>query len=206
MKTIKQIADELGVSKDALRKRISREPLKINIEPHIEIKDGAKYINSAGVDIIRNAYLSTTDDPMDVPTTNRTKPRKTSKDNPTDIPTDVLRLIDNMRADHKSELEVKNKQIEELNARLAEVTELANVSQRLHAGTLQQQLTTSEVVADERGTENAAHAKPPVEPTGEMENLQKQIESLKEMSDWQLDQIKRLKKKVGFFGLFRRKS
>jgi hypothetical protein len=70
------------------------------------------------------------------------------------------RLIDMLQA----ELDIKNKQIEELNARLAEVSELANISQRLHAGTIQQQLTTSEVVADELKAENAEPTKQPTEP------------------------------------------
>ena len=58
--------------------------------------------------------------------------------------------------DRKSEqLAVKDKQIEELNARLAEISsalvaaqQTAQAAQALHAGTIRQQLTDGEVVSD----------------------------------------------------------
>jgi hypothetical protein len=219
MKTMKQVADEIGVTKDALRKRISREPLKSNIEPNTEIKDGTKYINSAGVDVIKKAYLSVADNPTDVPTTNRINPNKKDMDNPTDIPTDVLRLIDNLRTDHKAELEVKNKQIEELNARLAEVTELANISQRLHAGTLQQQLIGSPPIegetapADERECEAPAPEEPLVEPSkdaNEIADLRLQRKTDKAHIAQLQNALAQFKSapapKRGLFGLFGRKT
>ncbi|ERK65164.1 hypothetical protein HMPREF1545_00005 [Oscillibacter sp. KLE 1728] len=60
--------------------------------------------------------------------------------------------------DHKNEqLSVKDKQIEELNARLAEVSsalvaaqQTAQAAQVLHAGTIQQQLLTDGVGADQQ--------------------------------------------------------
>jgi len=59
MKTIKQIADKFGVSKQAIQKRLSREPLKSRIEPYIEMIDGTKYIDDNGEKIIKSLYTTT---------------------------------------------------------------------------------------------------------------------------------------------------
>ena len=56
MKTIKQIADELGVSKQAIQKRIKREPLYTSLKPYIATIDGTLYIDTDGENIIKNAY------------------------------------------------------------------------------------------------------------------------------------------------------
>jgi hypothetical protein len=56
MKTIKQIADELGISKETVKKRIAREPLCTNIEPFITLKDGIKYITENGENLIKSAF------------------------------------------------------------------------------------------------------------------------------------------------------
>ena len=63
--------------------------------------------------------------------------------------------------EHKNQqLEVKDKQIEELNARLAEVSsalvaaqQTAQAAQALHAGTIQQQLTSGADLSDGSGNE-----------------------------------------------------
>ena len=48
MKTIKQIAEEIGVSKQAVQKRIAREPLCTHLCPHIQTENGTKYIDDTG--------------------------------------------------------------------------------------------------------------------------------------------------------------
>lgn len=55
-KTIKQLAVELGVSKQAVQKRISREPLCTSIQPYIYTKEGTKYITEDGENIIKSAF------------------------------------------------------------------------------------------------------------------------------------------------------
>lgn len=56
-KTIKQIADELGVSKQAVQKRLSREPLLTEIQPYIKVVGGIKYIGADGEILIKSAFL-----------------------------------------------------------------------------------------------------------------------------------------------------
>ena len=55
-KTIKQIADELGVSKQAVQKRLSREPLYTSVAPYISTIDGVKYIDVVGENLVKSAF------------------------------------------------------------------------------------------------------------------------------------------------------
>jgi DNA-binding transcriptional MerR regulator len=155
MKTIKEAADRLGISKEALRKRISREPLKSALKDYITVKNGTKFLADKGMDIIMDASMDKADTSMDsntdAPATITTNAMDTP-DKPMDVSMDKADtsmdklydiLKDELAAKNK-QLEIKDKQIDELNARLAEVTELANTSQRLHAGTLQQLISTDE--------------------------------------------------------------
>lgn len=56
-KTIKQIADELGVSKQAVQKRLSREPLYTSIQPYVYTENGVKYIEVVGENLVKSAFL-----------------------------------------------------------------------------------------------------------------------------------------------------
>lgn len=55
-KTIKQIADELGVSKQAIQKRLAREPLCTTVSPYISTIKGTKYIDVAGEALVKLAF------------------------------------------------------------------------------------------------------------------------------------------------------
>jgi DNA-binding transcriptional regulator LsrR (DeoR family) len=163
VKTIKQIADEIGVSKASIQKRLSREPLKSLVAVSID-DNGVKLFDVDSENVIKQAFDKTASIPVHM---DAGVDGYTHKDTATD------KLI----AMLEGELAVKNKQIEELNARLEDTTtalvaaqQTAATAQALHAGTLQQQLIGSgadEPLSDERAPESA---------------------------------------KRGFFGLFRRKS
>ena len=56
LKTIKQIADEIGVQKQTIRKRIEREPLCTLLSSHIHTKEGTFYIDVHGEKLIKSAY------------------------------------------------------------------------------------------------------------------------------------------------------
>jgi len=62
MKTIKQIADEIGVSKQALQKRMAREPFFTVLKPYIKIENGTKYINQTGLSYIKSIYSKNASD------------------------------------------------------------------------------------------------------------------------------------------------
>lgn len=63
MKTIKEVAETLNVSKNSLEKRLKREPLKSLMNGHIHSHDyshgTAKVIDEKGMDIINKAYSET---------------------------------------------------------------------------------------------------------------------------------------------------
>lgn len=64
-KTIKQIADEIGVSKQAVQKRLAREPLYTSIQPYVYTQNGVKYIEVVGENLIKSAFSKTGIDKTD---------------------------------------------------------------------------------------------------------------------------------------------
>lgn len=65
-KTIKQIADEIGVSKQAVEKRISREPLYTSIQPFVYRQNGIKYIEVGGENLVKLAFAKSGVDKSDL--------------------------------------------------------------------------------------------------------------------------------------------
>ena len=134
MKTIKQIADELGVTKQALQKRIAREPLYTSLYPCIHTKNSTKYIDDTGENLIKAAFVKNAPTTISIDVADNQSHQSKSLDT-------VIEML-------KSELEIKNEQIRELNARLAEsnaalvaAQQSAQAAQALHAGTIQHHLT-----------------------------------------------------------------
>jgi predicted transcriptional regulator len=183
MKTIKQIADELGVSKQAVRKHLSKLPTTTVSTS----SNRTTLINSSGEAILKTLVVT-----------------KVSTEPVTETP-----INDTLYSVLKAELEEKNKQISALIEQNTALIEQLDTSQRLHAGTMQQQLTTSETPADEVEVESSTPAKQPVEPIQENEiivNLQKQVEELQEQTCFQSKKISELNKKRGFLWRFGRKA
>jgi orotate phosphoribosyltransferase-like protein len=131
-KTIKQIADEIGVSKTAVRKQIANHGLQSSLR-----KNGNQFaIDEKQEALILKAFLgkSQTESANHAETKSETSLQLVS----------VLEIF-------QKELEIKNKQISELNARLAEISaalvtaqQTARDAQALHAGMIQQRLTLPE--------------------------------------------------------------
>lgn len=131
MKTIKQIADEIGVSKQAVQKRLSREPLYTSTQPYIHTKQGTKYIDEQGEKLIISAFNG--------------KVYTKVADNVHIDETDnhVYTLI----ATLQEQLQIKDRQISdlqksngELTAALENTTASLQAAQALHAGTMHKQL------------------------------------------------------------------
>lgn len=138
-KTIKQIADELGVSKQAVQKRMSREPLYTKIQPYIATVAGMKYIADIGEKLIKATFLPEEPATASIPT-------GIDKNDPVYT---LMSILQTELESNRAELATKNQQIAELNARLADTTaalmtaqQTAQAAQALHAGTLRKQLTT----------------------------------------------------------------
>lgn len=154
-KTIKQIADEIGVSKQAVQKRLSREPLCTSIQPYISTVGGVKYIDVVGENLVKSAFSKDNRQPS---VDNLSIDKKSN-----DVIIDVLKsqietqkiALETLQA----QLEVKDKQIAQLSAELAEERQhsrdqsdklavIADQSQKLQLA----QMRTSEMIEDKQET------------------------------------------------------
>lgn len=161
-KTIKQIADEIGVSKQAVQKRLSREPLYTSIQPYISTVDGVKYIEVVGENLVKSAFAKNNRQPS-VDSLSIDKNDVPIDKNAVDMVVDVLKsqietqkiALETLQA----QLEVKDKQIAQLRAELAEERQhsrdqsdklavIADQSQKLQLA----QMRTSEMIEDKQET------------------------------------------------------
>lgn len=146
MKTIRQIADEIGVSKQAVFKKIKREPLSTSLQGLTATVDGRLMVEVDGEKLIKQAFSEI------IPSTKNEE--KTAE---VDGVVSVLQAtIDTLQG----QLEVKDRQLEQqvqaitrLTDALAAAQQTAAAAQALHAGTIQQQLLTEEAGADQKGQE-----------------------------------------------------
>lgn len=67
MKTIREIADEIGVSKQAVFKKIKREPLSTSLRGLTSTVDGRLTVSVDGEKLIKQAFS------QDVPSTNHNR-------------------------------------------------------------------------------------------------------------------------------------
>ncbi len=145
MKTIRQIADEIGVSKQAVYKRYKGK-LHTVCAPYTHTEQGVLYLSEQAETLIKQDFLKDDRSIGAVP----------EQSQEAGVVAVLQATIDTLQG----QLEVKDRQIEELNARLAEVSaallaaqQTAAAAQALHAGTIQQQLLTGEAGADQQGQE-----------------------------------------------------
>jgi hypothetical protein len=157
MKTIRQIADEIGVSKQAVQKRIAREPLKTCIQEHTFIKDGIKYIVEDGYNHILQAFEKSMytrvhrdvdiDASIDEKSAVYSEMVDILKQQVEDLKADKVALQgknDELHAELAAERQYSREQIATLTAALVS-------EQALHAGTIQKQLGGGQSSTDEAG-------------------------------------------------------
>jgi len=132
-KTNRQIADEIGVSKTAIRKRLTPE-----VKKYAETTaNGTIYISPEGEALIKQGILDTAQTRF--PESSR-KPFAEVSGNVSGafaVLQEQLRVKDSQIAELNRQLHVKDEQI-------AFLQENATNAQRLHAGTIQKQLTDGE--------------------------------------------------------------
>ena len=178
-KSIKQIADEIGVSKQAVFKKIKREPLSTSLKQFISTVDGRLMVSVDGEKIIKQAFYSADTENTDEvckqteqtlknevndnqltvhtkvhdnqftvdgavndnqsSTINQTNDYKTSQDIE-----NIITVLENTIETLKNQLEIKDAQLEKLTDALVAAQQTAAAAQALHAGTIQQQITTTQ--------------------------------------------------------------
>lgn len=168
-KTIKEIADELGVSKTAVSKQIANLGLRSGLR-----KNGNQFaIENQQEKLIKMAFrknkqreiagenLVSDEQSQTKSQTTNANQSQTENHEVCDLVCVLQTTVDTLQ----EQLSVKDQQIRELNARLAECStallaaqETARAAQALHAGTIQQQLSDGEdyaaSVPDEQAVPN----------------------------------------------------
>ena len=138
MKTIRQIADEIGVSKTAVNKQIANLGLRSGLR-----KNGNQFaIDEHQEALIKEAFSEKSQTEIE----NQTQ---TEIHEVSDLVCVLQATIDTLQG----QLEVKDRQIEKLTEALVAAQQTAAAAQALHAGTIQQQLLTGEAGADQQGQE-----------------------------------------------------
>ena len=146
MKTIRQIADEIGVSKQAVYKRYKGK-LHTVCAPYAHTVQGVLYLSEQAETLIKQDFLQ--NDCSNGAHTERSIGAVQEQSQEAGVVAVLQATIDTLQG----QLSVKDQQIEELNARLAEVSSALLAAQALHAGTMKQQLLSGESGADQQGRE-----------------------------------------------------
>ena len=138
MKTIRQIADEIGVSKTAVNKQIANLGLRSGLR-----KNGNQFaIDEHQEALIKQAFSEKSQTEIE----NQTQ---TENHEVSDLVCVLQATIDTLQG----QLEVKDRQIEKLTEALVAAQQTAAAAQALHAGTIQQQLITGEAGVDQQESE-----------------------------------------------------
>ena len=162
-KTIKEIADELGVSKTAVSKQIATLGLRSSLR-----KNGNQFaIENQQEKLIKMAFRKNKQ--REIAGENLVSDEQSQTTNANQSQTenhevcDLVCVLQTTVDTLQEQLSVKDQQIRELNARLAECStallaaqETARAAQALHAGTIQQQLSDGEDYAASVPDEQAA--------------------------------------------------
>ena len=145
MKTIRQIADEIGVSKTAVSKQIANLGLRSGLR-----KNGNQFaIDEHQEALIKQAFFEKSQ-------TENANQSQTENHEVGDLVCVLQVTIDTLQG----QLEVKDRQIEQQAQTITQLTDAltaaqqtAAAAQALHAGTIQQQLLTGEAGADQQEPE-----------------------------------------------------
>ena len=138
-KTIRQIADEIGVSKTAVSKQIANLGLRSGLR-----KNGNQFaIDEQQEALIKQAFSEKSQTEIENQTQTKSQ---TENHEVSDLVCVLQATIDTLQG----QLEVKDRQIEKLTEALIAAQQTAAAAQALHAGTIQQQLVTGDARADQQ--------------------------------------------------------
>lgn len=126
MKTIKQIADELNVSKQAVYKRYKGK-LYTEVHPYTHTDNGTVYIDEQGENIIKQDFLKDRPETTGADTEHIQGHSGADKEY---IPTQILDTLNKT-------IELLQNQLEEKDNHIKELTRLLDQSQQLQGGTIQ---------------------------------------------------------------------
>ena len=130
MKTVLQISKEIGVSKAALQKRISRGGLYSRLSPYITIKNKTKYIDETGEKILKEVFEDKPFvKPVDMPGIDANIDGNTRAQTP-GFDNSLVELLREQQADLRQQLEIKDKQIADLTETIKHLSQSINAGQQ----------------------------------------------------------------------------
>lgn len=150
MKTIRQIADEIGVSKQAVYKRYKGK-LHTVCAPYAHTEQGVLYLSEQAETLIKQDFLK--DDRSSGAHTDTHTECSIGAVQEQSQEAGVVEVLQATIDTLQGQLEVKDRQIEKLTEALVAAQQTAATAQALHAGTIQQQLLTGETGTDQQGQE-----------------------------------------------------
>jgi len=124
MKTIAEIAVEIGVSKQAIHKKINRQPLSISLRQFTSTNGNTLMIDDDGIALIKEVF----DKKNRQPNVNRTSTKSSTKNISFDD--ELIGILKENISVLQKELEIKNKQIEDLTAAVKNLSESINVANK----------------------------------------------------------------------------
>ena len=158
-KTVSEIAREIGISRQALYKRIKAEPLSSDLQPFTSRVDGILYISADGEELIISVCSSSSRIQGCVK-------RADNVDSKLDNQVDSIQesLISQMSAEIdflKKQIDVKDMQLSEKDKQIEQLSESLRASQMLQAGLVQQIQCLS---SPDKQTEPEPEPEPEVKP------------------------------------------
>ena len=163
MKTIRQIADEIGVSKQAVFKKIKREPLSTSLQGLTATVHGRLMVEVDGEKLIKQAFSephpSTTDNQLTGAVDGLVDAPSTKNEEKIEVVDGVVSVLQDTIDMLQGQLKVKDRQIEQqaqiiiqLTDALAAAQQTAAAAQALHAGTMKKQLLYGEDNMDQKSS------------------------------------------------------
>lgn len=162
MKTIRQIADEIGVSKQTVYKRFKGK-LHTVCAPYAHTINGVLYVEEKGEKLIKQDFLEDGSSKLEqLERSNLVHTEHLERSNGA-VPeqghqADLMAVLQATIDTLQGQLEVKDKQLEQQAQTITQLTEAliaaqqtAAAAQALHAGTMHQQLLSGEAGADQKG-------------------------------------------------------
>ena len=131
MKTIRQISEEIGVSKQAIHKKIKQKPLSTSLQGLTSTVDGRLTISVDGETLIKQAFEQNTVNQIRQPVD------ESSTKTVNQVDGEVIKLLQKNIEILQMQLEVKDKQIEDLTVTVRTQAESIKVDRNNElAGTL----------------------------------------------------------------------
>ena len=137
MKTIKQIADEIGVSKQAIFYRMKKPPLSNTLQPLMTKLDGVLMVSFDGETLIKQAFGV-----IDRQALGDKGPSSTLQS----FDGEIIKILQDNNETLRAELDIKNNQLAEKDKQIAELLKLNDQQQQLLLVEQQKYLTS---VADQ---------------------------------------------------------